>query len=96
MVCLGPNIHRKHAKQLLAVLEKQHIPYHIEVEEGNTGTDAWVVQVVREGIPCLLLSIPLKYMHTTIETISKKDIQSTADAIAAYVKFVSEQGALQQ
>lgn len=96
VVCLGPNIHRKHAKQLLAVLEKQHIPYHIEVEEGNTGTDAWVVQVVRSGIPCLLLSIPLKYMHTTIETIAKKDIQSTADAIAAYVKFVSEQGVLRQ
>ncbi|MCI9627030.1 MAG: M42 family metallopeptidase [Clostridia bacterium] len=96
VVCLGPNIHRKHAKQLLAVLEKQHIPYHIEVEEGNTGTDAWVVQVVRSGIPCLLLSIPLKYMHTTIETIAKNDIQSTADAIAAYVKFISEQGVLRQ
>lgn len=96
VVCLGPNIHRKHAKQLLAVLETQHIPYNIEVEEGNTGTDAWVVQVVREGIPCLLLSIPLKYMHTTIETVSKKDIRYTADAIAAYVKFVSEQGVAAQ
>lgn len=96
VVCLGPNIHRKHVKQLMAVLEKQQIPYHIEVEEGNTGTDAWVVQVVREGIPCLLLSIPLKYMHTTIETISVQDMQYTANAIAAYVKFLSEQGVNQR
>lgn len=93
VVCLGPNIHRKHGQQLLRVLEQQNIPHHVEVEEGNTGTDAWVIQTVRSGIPCLLLSIPLKYMHTTIETVAKKDICDTAEAVAAYVKFVSEQEA---
>ncbi len=90
VVCLGPNIHRNHARQLMQVLEGQSVPFGIEVEEGNTGTDAWTIQVARAGIPCLLLSIPLKYMHTTIETLHKADIRYTAQAIVTYVRYLSE------
>ena len=47
--------------------EKAGIPYDREALPGNTYTDAWAIQVMREGIPCALMSLPLKYMHTTVE-----------------------------
>ena len=41
--------------------------------------------MVREGVPTALVSIPLKYMHTSVETVSLKDIQETGRLLAQFV-----------
>ena len=60
---------------LIDVAKNEKIDHQIDVESGHTGTNAWAIQVEREGIACMLLSIPLRYMHTTVETLNIKDIE---------------------
>ena len=62
--------------------EKLRMKVHTEVCSGNTYTDAWVVQVSREGVPCALMSLPLKYMHTTVETCDLTQIEAQAHLLA--------------
>ena len=66
--------------------KKCEIKTEIDVDGGNTGTDAWVMQVVGYGVPTGLLSIPLKYMHTSVETASLDDIKATADLLTEFIK----------
>ena len=86
VVCKGPNIHPVLVNEFLKVLNYNKIPYEIEVEGGNTGTDAWSIQTARCGIPTMLLSIPLKYMHTPIESLSLDDCDATVEALCAFLK----------
>ena len=85
-VCVGPNIH----PSLVYAFEKSaksiDISYEIEVEGGNTGTDAWSIQTSREGIPTLLISLPLKYMHTPVETVLLDDCEKTSNALCEFLK----------
>lgn len=76
-ISIGPNLHRKITRRMMDAAKENNIPYHVEPVPESTGTDAWVTQVSGVGIPTILLSIPLKYMHTTIETLSIKDVKLT-------------------
>jgi putative aminopeptidase FrvX len=86
-IAIGPNLHRAYTKKLIDMAKEENIPYQIDVEPGNTGTEAWATQVSRSGIPSLLISIPLKYMHTTIETLHINDIKNVGKLVS---KFISE------
>ena len=44
------------------------------VTGGGTGTDANAMQITRSGIPTMLFSIPIRNMHTPIETVNTKDL----------------------
>ena len=60
---------------------------------GNTGTEAWVTQVSRSGIPTVLVSIPLKYMHTTVETVHLEDIKNSGKLVSKFILSIdSEKG----
>ena len=92
VVCKGPNIHKTMCKKFIETLDKSSIPYEIEVEGGNTGTDAWSIQTAREGIPTVLLSIPLKYMHTPIETLNIDDCKNVSKSITGFLKSFKRTG----
>lgn len=81
----GPNIH----PALYAAFEKKakelEIPYHKDLMPKMSGTDAMAVQVVAEGIPCAVLGIPLRYMHTPVETVSLKDIRRAGRLMAEFI-----------
>ena len=81
----GPNIH----PALYALFEKKakalEIPYHRDLMPKMSGTDAMAIQVVAEGIPCMVLGIPLRYMHTPVETVSLKDIRRAGRLMAAVI-----------
>lgn len=85
-VCKGPNIHPSLVASFTDFMDSKNIPYEIEIEGGNTGTDAWAIQTAREGIPVMLLSLPLKYMHTPVEAISLDDCISLSDTLTSYLK----------
>lgn len=86
VIGMGPNLHRGLTNLLIKTARAEDIPYQLEVMEGNTGTNAWEMQVVRSGIAMGLLSIPLKYMHTPIETIQLSDVQAVGDLLAAFLQ----------
>jgi tetrahedral aminopeptidase len=81
---LGPNLHPKLRQRLLDTAKTNEFSYVDEILPGNTGTDAWAMQVTQAGIPTGLLSIPIRNMHTPAETVVLKDIERTARLLASF------------
>ena len=89
-IAIGPNFHPKLVKRLKEVAEDREIPYHVDPIPGRSGTDAWAIQVTREGVPTALISVPLRYMHQPVETLAVEDVERAGRLLAA---FVADSGA---
>ncbi len=85
-VGVGPNFSNSYNDKLLEFCKNNGFKYQIEVCEGHSGTDAWPIQISRSGIPCSLLSVPLRHMHSEVELASIKDIDLTVDILSQYLK----------
>lgn len=85
VICRGPNLHYEYTKQLIGAAKENGIPYEIEVASGASGTTAWAIQVLSGGIAALLVSVPLRYMHTNVETVSLSDIGAVSDLLLAAI-----------
>ena len=81
----GPNIHTALYDLFEQKAKALEIPYQRDLMPSMSGTDAMAVQVVAEGIPCMVLGIPLRYMHTPVETVSLKDIRRAGRLMAAVI-----------
>jgi len=57
----------------------------VELVPRHSGTDTYAMQVTAEGIPTMVIGIPLRYMHTPVEVVSLKDIQRTGRILAAFI-----------
>ncbi|AUS96259.1 aminopeptidase [Clostridium thermosuccinogenes] len=88
---VGPVLHRNLYRKLVDVAKEENIPYQIDVEPGNTGTEAWETQVSRSGIPTALLSIPVRYMHTPVETLDVNDVKNTGKLAADFVSMPAKE-----
>ena len=86
---IGPNIHKEISQMFEKVSEKAGISCQTEVLEGSSGTNAWMYQVYGKGIPCGLLSVPIKYMHTPVETVKISDYDNTEKLLLAFVRKLS-------
>ncbi len=86
VISRGPNLDYDITNRLISFAQKQDISYSVEVSAGNTGTNAWVIQTLEQGIKCVLISIPLRYMHTSVETVDTADIKSAAQLIAKFIE----------
>ncbi len=84
-VGVGPNFHPQVVARLKSIAKEEEIPYQLEALPGSSGTDAWGIQVAREGIPCGLLSIPVRYMHQPVETGSLRDLERAARWVTRFV-----------
>lgn len=85
MIGISPILSSAVYKKLLALAKEKDIAYQTEVMGGTTGTDADVISVTKEGIPCGLLSVPLRNMHSSVEVVDINDIKATADLLEAYI-----------
>ncbi len=70
--------------------KKRGTPYQIGPEAGKTRTDLDVLQLARTGLKSMLISIPLKYMHTTVELVDLRDVESAANIIAHGVERITQ------
>ena len=82
---IGPNVTRWMSDRMKEKARTQDIPFQYEIMGGNSYTNAWVMQVSREGIPTAVLSLPLKYMHTPVEVMDVGDLEQLAQLLAAFV-----------
>lgn len=89
-ITLGGNIHPNLRKKLLEVAKQYNIPYQNVITPGSTGTDANAIQINRAGIPTLVLSVPLRYMHTSVELIQLDDIKYTAQLLSFFISSISD------
>jgi putative aminopeptidase FrvX len=81
----GPNIHPALYKAFSDLADKLDIPHAMEAMPRHSGTDAFAMQVVAEGIPTMVISIPLRYMHTPVELVALKDISRTGHLLAEFI-----------
>jgi endoglucanase len=81
----GPNFHPKLQEALVAAAKGLEMDHQIEPAARVGGTDAVALQISRAGIPTGLLSIPLRSMHTPIETVSVKDVERVGRLLAAFI-----------
>jgi endoglucanase len=81
----GANLHPFLHKRIEELARKLEIPFSLDLAPEHSGTDAYAMQVAREGIPTMLLSIPLRYMHTAVELIAVKDVQRVGRLLAEFI-----------
>lgn len=65
--------------------DKMKIPYQLEVGDGGN-TDASIINLVRDGIPSIPLSVPSRYIHSPVEVVDLKDVQGTIDLLVEALK----------
>ncbi len=91
----GPNIHPGIYEKLNETALNLEMKVHREATSHPGGTDAFALQVARQGIPTGLVSIPLRYMHTMVETVALADIKRSGRLLAEFIcglddKFLEE------
>lgn len=81
----GPNFHPLLVQVFRDLAKELDIKLPVEALPGDSGTDAWLIQVSRAGVPVLLLSIPIRNMHSPVEVADLRDIKRTGRLLAAFV-----------
>lgn len=76
-LAFGPAVHNKLLAVVQEVAEKNKIPVQMRTVSRSTGTDTDSFAYANDGCPSVLISIPLRYMHTTVEMLHRKDIENT-------------------
>ncbi|MBU4547658.1 MAG: M42 family peptidase, partial [Euryarchaeota archaeon] len=72
--------HPKIKEWLITTAKEEEIPVQLEVSEGGT-TDATAIHLTREGIPAGVVSVPTRYIHTTVSIASMEDIENTVNLL---------------
>ena len=85
-ICFSPQTNREFTKYAVSVAEENKIPYQLSAAPVRTGTNSNAIQTTRNGIPTLLVSIPLKNMHTMSETVDLNDALAVSSLISALLK----------
>ncbi|MEO9871064.1 M42 family metallopeptidase [Ekhidna sp.] len=80
-VTYGPAVQNNLRDMILDVAEKNKIPYQRMAASRTTGTDTDAFAYSDIGVASALISLPLKYMHTTVETVHKNDVENVIKLI---------------
>lgn len=89
-ITVGPNFHHELTEKFMEIADEYKINYEIDVAANGQGTDGSAIQISREGIPTLLVSIPLKYMHTSTEVICYKDVIEAGKMMALFIASIND------
>jgi endoglucanase len=84
----GIIVHKEIVDKLIEVARKLGIPYQLEILSGGT-TDASVIQLNREGVPTGVVSIPTRYLHSSVEVIDLNDIVNAIKLVKGFVESVN-------
>lgn len=85
MIGVSPVLCRTLSDRLINLAEQNGIKYQLEAMGGKTGTNADVISVSRGGVKTCTVSIPLRNMHTEVETLSLSDLNSVCDLLEKYI-----------
>ncbi|NBW86108.1 MAG: M42 family peptidase [Planctomycetia bacterium] len=86
VVYRGPNMNPHVVDRLLAAAKAREIAVQLGASGRATPTDANVLQTTRSGVATGLVSVPNRYMHSAVETVSLADADRAADLLAAFVR----------
>jgi len=77
----APAVHNKLLDLIIETAEKKKIPFQRSASSRSTGTDTDAFAYSNGGVPSALISLPLKYMHTTVEMAHKDDVENVTKLI---------------
>lgn len=86
----GPYLHHKLLARLQKTAAANGIKLNLEALPRSTGTDTDEVQLAREGVPCVLVDLPLKYMHTTVELVDMNVLRECGRLVALFAAGIDE------
>ncbi len=89
-IAVGPNYHPKMTQRLMDLAKRLEMACQVEPDVGG-GTDAWPIQVSQAGIPVALIGVPLRYMHSPVETVHVKDVERIGRLMAHFAADLSEE-----
>ena len=72
----GPAVHNNLLDLIINTAEKKKIPFQRAAASRSTGTDTDAFAYSNDGVPSALISFPLRYMHTTVESVHKDDVEN--------------------
>jgi putative aminopeptidase FrvX len=81
---IGRENHPLIVERLRKLAKRKRIPVQFEAFSTTGGTDAMAIYKAQGGVPSALLSIPNRYMHTTVEMLDLRDLQRSAELLAAF------------
>jgi putative aminopeptidase FrvX len=76
VVSYAPAVQNNVNKLLIETAKKADIPFQRQASSRSTGTDTDAFAYSNDGVPSALISLPLRYMHTTVEMIHKEDVDN--------------------
>ncbi|MEM6698019.1 MAG: M42 family metallopeptidase [Bacteroidota bacterium] len=85
----APAVHNKLLNEVIGVAEKNEIPFQREASSRRTGTDTDAFAYSDKGVPSVLISLPLRYMHTTVEMTHKEDVENVIRLIYETLKHLT-------
>jgi putative aminopeptidase FrvX len=81
----GPAVQNNLLNMVIEVAKSKEIPFQRAAASRSTGTDTDAFAYSNEGVASALISLPLKYMHTTVETAHKEDIENVIKLIYEFI-----------
>lgn len=90
MIGFSAALDKNMSNSLRALAVKNDIPFTCEVMPTSTGTNADAIGISGRGVKCCTLSFPIRYMHTPVECVNIKDIETTARLICEYASGGAE------
>lgn len=90
VITRGANINPVLFKLLTETAEEEAIPWQRTASAGPTGTDARAMQIIRGGVATALISVPLRYMHTSGEIICLHDVENIVKLVVSVIKRIKK------
>ena len=87
VLSIAPAVHNILLELIREAGDKKKIPYQLQASSRVTGTDTDAFAFSNGGVPSALISLPLRYMHTTVETVHKDDVEN---CIKLYVEALKK------
>jgi putative aminopeptidase FrvX len=84
----APAVQQNLRDLIVEVAEKNEIPFQRLASSRFTGTDTDAFAYSGAGVASVLISLPLKYMHTTVETVAKSDVEHVINLILETIKVI--------
>ncbi len=86
MLGIAPGLDEAMTQRMRELAKAHDLPLQYEVMGGSTGTDADGIICARGGVRTALLSIPQRYMHTPVEVVDVRDVETVAQLMALAAK----------
>lgn len=84
----APAVQNNLLKLVIDAANKNKIPFQRQAASRSTGTDTDAFAYSTDGIASALISLPLRYMHTTVESVNKQDVEDVIRLIYATLKAI--------